>query len=155
MWRAHWDYCLTPLNEKSDLCVYNPFSSSPPCYHPLPLITLSLAMHLFINHSSLLFLLAHNTLLTSSYTTHSSCIQTLLPWHLFLPLPANTNGQRPSLVLTGLDDLGFAISIVTQASPVLTELYNWIYVFLTLAEFCIWHNVGFNESAECKSWWPQ
>lgn len=64
------------LYKKLYLCIYNPFSSSPPPYHPLPLIIPSLAMHLFINHFSLFFLL---TLLTSSYTTHSSCIHTLPP----------------------------------------------------------------------------
>uniref|UniRef100_A0A8C3A379 Sodium channel regulatory subunit beta-3 n=1 Tax=Cyclopterus lumpus TaxID=8103 RepID=A0A8C3A379_CYCLU len=71
-------------------------------------------MYLFINHV-FLFLLAHNHLL-SSYTTHSPCIQHSL--YLFLLLPANTNGQRPPLVFTGLHDLGFSISIVTQVSPV-------------------------------------
>lgn len=145
MWRAHWKYCLTSW--EMFLFIIPSFTSC------LPLIIPSPVMLLFINQFCLFFVLsAHNTLL-SSYTSNSSCIKRSL--NVILPLPANTNGQRPSLVLTGLDDLGSAISIVTQASPVLTELYNWICVFWTLTEFCAWFSVGFNVSTECTGWWPQ
>lgn len=47
---------------------------------------------------------------------------TLWTSRLFLPPVHNSNGQRPLLVLTGLEDLGFAHSAVTQLLAVFRGL---------------------------------
>lgn len=142
MW---WDFCHT-LQEIPPLCLQShqffvSMLSSTSC---------SISANASIHHS-LVFLLP----------ACPHCVAVLLPHHpQFLcaappPLPANTNGQRPSLALAGQDDLGFAIGIVTQVSPALTELNNSICAFLTLTGSCVWLSLGCNASAECKSWWPQ
>ena len=100
-------------------CLSCPFTRNPISVFIIlfPVIILSLLMLLFFfNHSF-----------------HSPCIQhhrpPSLPFFLSLLLPANNDGQRPSLVLTGLDNLGFAISIVTRVSPLPAEPNNWICAF--------------------------
>lgn len=95
-------------------CVYNPHHylpsllSSAPAFH--------FAICLFPNgwfhstpdgHNSLLSSCARSTVPT---TTRSS------------PSLHNSNGQKPLLVLTGLDDLGFAHTVVTQISVVFMGL---------------------------------
>ena len=93
---------LSPLHKKSHLCVYNPF----PCNY-------SFSFNAFIFFQSLL-----------PQSLHPTPPATLPPFFLSLLLPANNDGQRPSLVLTGLDNLGFAISIVTRVSPLPAEPNN-------------------------------
>lgn len=115
----------------------------------LPLISLSVLMHLYSTHFLSLYCLP--TILCCPSPTLLAYIAPSL--NLLPHLPTYTNGQRPSLVPTGLDDFEFSFSIVTQVSPVPTELYNWIYVFLPLTEFYIYLSVRFSAHYLSKKNW--
>lgn len=94
------------LGQDLPLAVFvTPATVYPPCYHKTP----PLHYVLFANDCFRSAPYGHDYVHFFRYAR-----STLWTSRLFLPPVHNSNGQRPLLVLTGLEDLGFAHSAVTQ-----------------------------------------
>lgn len=99
-------------------CVCNPrhYLPPPPCYHRAPPSRTTFCL------PTIAFAPPHMATTMCIFFFFCYARSTLWTSRLFLPPVHNSNGQRPLLVLTGLEDLGFAHSAVTQLLAVFRGL---------------------------------